>query len=126
MNEGLEALKSFKSFTHDDDYIIENKTWKKVLIDNELKEKYDIIEKDLEDYEYLEQSNEELQKLNTNYGKRIYKLEEVLDIIIKKQVHIARVNKCDNILQYNMGTTYEERYLTETEFNKIKELLENE
>lgn len=47
MSKGLEALKSFKSFTHEDDYIIENKTWKKVLIDNELKEKYDIIEKEL-------------------------------------------------------------------------------
>ena len=61
---------------------------------------FDIIEKDLDKGE---------------------KAKEVLEIIIKKQVHIARVNKCDNVLQYNMGTTHEERYLTETEFNKFKE-----
>lgn len=45
-----------------------------------------IIEKELEDYEYLKQSNEELQKLNTNYGKRIDKLEKILEIIKEKMV----------------------------------------
>lgn len=49
----------------------------------ELEDSCDIIEEELKDYEYLKQSNEELQKLNTNYGERIDKLEKAFDTLSK-------------------------------------------
>lgn len=100
-------------------------------------DEYKQLEKDLEEYEYLEQSNEELQKLNTNYGKRIFKLEEILDIIIKKEVNIHNFKNMllfDNVKTFDVYLKYyevTEKYtsgslLTETEFNKIKDWLQNE
>ena len=53
----------------------------------------------------------------------IRKALEVLEIVKSKQVHIARIDKCDNVLQYNMGTTNEERYLTPEQFDLLKEVL---
>ena len=50
---------------------------------------------------------------------------EVLEIIKNKQVDIFWLNKCDTYTAYNswMGL---QRMLTEDEFNKLKEWLENE
>ncbi len=48
---------------------------------------------------------------------------KALEIITSNQVNVARVNRCCNALQYNMGVMHEERYLNEEEFDLLKEIL---
>lgn len=78
---------------------------------------------------------EEPKKNTFEYAAKVYlenavallkdqESNEVLDIIIKHSVNVERVKNCSTFEQYNLGKPTKDRRLTETEFNKIKEVLE--
>ena len=85
MSKGLEALKSFKVFTQNDDgYVM------KVLIDKELKEKYDIIEKELKDKEKFE----ELINMDLDLFMKAVNIKGLIENYqkFKKALHIISQN----------------------------------
>ena len=102
---------------------------------------FEIIEKDLEEYEKLQGMHEELaisyNKLCEEKMKWLKSLE-ILEIIKDKRVNVDHLHFCINLCAndkrpnesalktYNEDNDSFDNDLTETEFNLIKEWLENE
>ena len=120
MSKGLEALKSFKSYTHNDDYIIENKTWKKVLIDNELKEKYEIIEKELKEREEILDA---LSKMSYQCGN-LLKYKKALEIITNKSYKLKI--GWDDLLGYYFEIDGVRFYISKEDHDLLREVLTND
>ena len=94
------------------------------------------IQKAIDSLEWLKFNivgTEEPKKNTFEYATKVYlenaiallkdqESNEILDIIIKKRVQISDLDYCKDVETYNKGRdkTY---WLTETEFNKIKERL---
>ena len=88
------------------------------------KRNIDIIEKDLEDYKLLKQEHEQLFKDYQDLGNLAYKDKQVLEIIKKHFVDLDLIRCGKNYEEYNSHYETEIYFLTETEFNLIKEWLE--
>lgn len=54
------------------------------------------------------------------------KKEKAFDIVAEKMVDMYRLAVADNVEKYNKWTEFDEYWLTEEEFNLIKEVLKNE
>ena len=48
---------------------------------------------------------------------------KVLDIIKEKGVNVGLLSRCANAERYNKGMCYESRYLTQEEYDLLKEVL---
>jgi thiamine biosynthesis lipoprotein ApbE len=54
------------------------------------------------------------------------KKEQAFDIIVAKRVDMYRLVVADTVVPYNNWTEFDEHWLTEEEFDLLKEVLENE
>jgi hypothetical protein len=73
-------------------------------------------------YAYTPDIIEELQQALTTKSKK----EQAFDIANKKCVDMYRSEAADNVASYNKWTEFAEYWLTEEEFNLIKEVEKNE
>jgi hypothetical protein len=73
-------------------------------------------------YEYeLKILNNIKQALTTKSKK-----EQAFDIAVAKRVDMYRLAVNDNVVSYNKWTEFDEYWLTEEEYNLIKEVLKND
>ena len=112
---GKEALKKAKK-------ILMEEGFNQKVLDN-----LNIIEKDLDRLMVYDIQQEQTDKWLENARKKL----EVLEIIKEKRVNMSLIYFQKDYLDYNehivrMGAVTASKTLTETEFNKIKEWLENE
>ena len=61
-------------------------------------------------------------KQNQDY-KIIEKALKALEIIKEKGVNVGLLSRCANAERYNKGMCYESRYLTQEEYELLKEVL---
>lgn len=140
MSKELEALERlFCAGRLDLDYVLNGKQ----------NQDYKIIETALKDYELMKHpkiiftdkkiSDDDLEKL-INQGIIVGNLEQskieplfdnetqnklkVLEIIKEKEVNVGLLSRCANAERYNKGICYELRYLTQEEFDLLKEALQ--
>jgi predicted choloylglycine hydrolase len=73
-------------------------------------------------YAYTPDIIEELQQALTTKSKK----EQAFDIAVAKRVDMYRLATAANVVLYNILTEFDEYWLTEEEFNLIKEVLKNE
>ena len=139
MSKGLEALERlFCAGRLDLDYVLNGKQ----------NQDYKIVETALKDYEMMKQpkiiftdkkiSDDDLEKL-INQGIIVGNLEQskieplfdnetqnklkALEIIKEKEVNVGLLSRCANAERYNKGICYEPRYLTQEEYDLLKEEL---
>lgn len=62
-----------------------------------------------------EHNKEEIEQLKKSL--------EVLEIIKEKGVNVGLLSRCANAERYNKGMCYESRYLTQEEYDILKEVL---
>lgn len=48
---------------------------------------------------------------------------EALEIIKEKEVNVGLLSRCATVERYNKGMCYESRYLTQEEYDLLKEVL---
>lgn len=148
MSKELEASKSLKIIKEMYEHFV--KTYRelepKLMICE--KEDFDIIETALKEYEFMKQtkiivsdkkiSDDDLEKL-INQGIIVGNLEhskieplfdnetqkklKALEIIKEKEVNVGLLSRCANAERYNKGICYEPRYLTQEEYDLLKEEL---
>lgn len=148
MSKELTTLKSLKIIKEMYEHFV--KTYRelepKLMICE--KEDFDIIETALKDYELMKQakiivadkkiSDDDLEKLKNQrmficgsgeskvellFDEETQKKLKALEIIKEKEVNVGLLSRCANAERYNNGICYEPRYLTQEEYDLLKEVL---
>lgn len=81
------------------------------------------IEKNLKDFVFeLEMGKVDEMFINNSF-EIIEKSLKALEIIKEKEVNVGLLSRCANAERYNKGICYELRYLTQEEYDLLKEVL---